>query len=181
MADDYNRNIYSRLEHTCEWINYESKFLSWKNSSRRNVELWVQGPPGCGKSTLAASIIEQLDVDQPAAHFFCNLEDTDRSNFTTILRTLTWQLVLKKPHLADRVYDIYLETAGAKTPVESYKRALTILLKEGEPCYVVIDGLDECRGRYTDFQKALYHISAYAKLLVISRWETWIAQCFPLG
>jgi hypothetical protein len=63
-----------------------------------------------------------------------------------ILRTLTWQLVLKKPHLADGIYNIYLETAGATTPIDSYKRALTSLLKDGEPYSVIIDGLDECRG-----------------------------------
>jgi hypothetical protein len=59
-------------------------------------------------------------------------------------------LLSKKPHLADPVYDIYLETSGATTPVDSYKRALAILLGDGEPCYVVVDGLDECRGKYME-------------------------------
>jgi hypothetical protein len=181
MIDDYNRICDLRLENTCEWINREPKFLAWRNSSRRNVDLWVRGPPGCGKSTLAASIIDQLSVDHPTAYFFCNVEDLDRSDFTRILRTLTWQLLLKKPHLADCIYDIYLETAGAATPIDSYKRALANLLKDGEPCYVVIDGLDECRGKYVDISKAIFHLSLYAKLLIISRWETWIQQCFPLG
>jgi ankyrin repeat protein len=88
---------------------------------------------------------------------------------------------LKKPHLADGIYDIYLETAGAATPIESYKRALASILKDGEPCYIVIDGLDECHGKYSDISKAMFHISSHAKLLVISRWVTWIEQCFPLG
>jgi hypothetical protein len=165
MVDDYDQKQSLRLEHTYKWISQESKFLSWRNNSRRNVELWVRGPPGCGKSTLGTSIIDQLAMDGPTAYFFCNFEDPDRSDLTAIPRTLTWQLVFKKPHLADRVYDIYLETAGATTSVESYKKALTILLKDGEPCYVVIDGLDECRGRYNEIQKASYHISTYAKLL----------------
>ncbi|PMD63001.1 ankyrin [Hyaloscypha bicolor E] len=181
MVDDYNRIRDLRLENTCQWINQESKFLAWRSSSRRNVDLWVRGPPGCSKSTLAASIIDQLSVDQPTAYFFCNVEDPDRSDFTRILKTLTWQLVLKKPHFADGIYDIFLETAGAATPIESYKRALAGILKDGEPCYIVIDGLDECRGKYSDISKAMFHISSHAKLLVISRWMTWIEQCFPLG
>ena len=181
MVDDYNRIRGVRLENTCEWIDQERKYLSWRASSRRNVDLWVRGPPGCGKSTLAASIIDRLSVDRPTAYFFCNTEDPDRSNFTRLLRTLTWQLVLKKPQLADSIYNIYLETAGAVTPMDSYKRALASLLKNGEPCYVIIDGLDECRGDYTEIQKIMFHISSYAKLLVVSRWETWIQQCFPLG
>jgi NACHT domain len=181
VVDDYTRVRHLRLENTCEWINQEPKYLSWKGSSRRNVELWVRGPPGCGKSTLAAAIIEQLSMDRATAYFFCNIEDPDRSNFTGLLRTLTWQLVLKKPHLADGIYNIYLETAGATTPIDSYKRALASLLKDGEPCYVIIDGLDECRGKHTDIQKVLFHISSHAKLLIISRWETWIQQCFHIG
>jgi hypothetical protein len=120
-------------------------------------------------------------MEQPTAYFFCNVEDPDRSDFTRILRTLTWQLIVKKPHLVDGIYDIYLETAGATTPIESYKRALASLLKDGEPCYVIIDGLDECRGKHADISKAIFYISAYAKLLVTSRRETWIQLCFPLG
>ncbi|KAH8782222.1 hypothetical protein F5882DRAFT_439845 [Hyaloscypha sp. PMI_1271] len=181
MVDDYNRIRDLRLANTCQWINQEPKFLAWRSSSCRNAALWLRGPPGCGKSTLAASIIDQLSADQPTAYFFCNVEDPDRSNFTRVLKTLTWQLVLKKPHLADGIYDIYLETAGAATPIESYKRALARILKDGEPCYVVIDGLDECHGKHCDISKAMFHISSHAKLLVVSRWVTWIEQCFPLG
>ncbi|KAE8452345.1 hypothetical protein EG329_001045 [Mollisiaceae sp. DMI_Dod_QoI] len=167
MADDFDRKRLVRLEHSCEWIDQNSKFTSWKKSNRGGF-FWIQGPPGCGKSTLATRVIEQLDSEYPVAYFFCKVEDPYRSNLARVVRTLTWQLLLKKPHLTEDIYNIYLETVATDTPLQAYQRALTLLVKRGDT-YLVIDGLDECHVNSIDLQRALWGAADYAKILISSR------------
>lgn len=80
------------------------------------------------------------------------------------------------------VFRIYTETVGATTPLASYRKALTCLLATGGPCYLVVDGLDECsKENRRLLLGAFLEFMDFAKILIISRWERWIEGILPLG
>jgi hypothetical protein len=60
-AGDYHRykNINrERVPGTCEWFLADQRFRKWRDSNSSNV-LWVSAGPGCGKSVLSRSLIDE--------------------------------------------------------------------------------------------------------------------------
>src|SRR2546423_760491 len=56
-----------RIEHvpepgpgTCEWVFESQNFIQWVGGSPQL--LFIEGPPGCGKSTLAKYVLERLGL-----------------------------------------------------------------------------------------------------------------------
>lgn len=100
----------------------------------------------------------------------------------SIVRTWTWQLLQRKDYLMEDIFQIYNETVGTSTPLASYQKALKRLLTAGEPCYLIVDGLDECdMEARLPLRNVLQEVVNYAKVLVVSRWELWIECGLPLG
>ena len=105
-------------------------FGKWLDGDSYSI-LWLTGPPGCGKSTVATRIIEDLQIRFTVVFFFCSFNDTNRQSLRQLLRTWTWQLLQQRGCLMSSVFRIYSETVGANTPLASYQRALKCLLETG--------------------------------------------------
>ena len=179
--DDLNRIKFNHLQRSCEWIQHDSQFRKWLDGDSDSI-LWLTGPPGCGKSTVATRVIEDLQIRFTVAFFFCSFNDTNRQSLRQLLRTWTWQLLQQRDHLMSTVFRIYSETVGATTPLASYQKALKCLLETGRPYYLIVDGLDECSEEdYLLLRNALREVKHYAKVLVVSRWEGWIDSSLPSG
>ncbi|KAK8171996.1 hypothetical protein BKA80DRAFT_339817 [Phyllosticta citrichinensis] len=65
------------LPNTGEWLLTNPEYASWKSSSSSEI-LWLHGTWGCGKSRLAAVMIEDLEKQRayipqaaPIAYFYC--------------------------------------------------------------------------------------------------------------
>ena len=91
-----------REEGTCMWIFDIPEYIAWRDSSQSGL-LCVQGKDGVGKSTLAASIIQNLESELAASpdytvqYLFCNHnktgDDSDTSQGIVRLEsTLIYQL-----------------------------------------------------------------------------------------
>ena len=64
LASDYRSDkdsISEKVAGTCEWFYEDAKFLQWRNSKESRV-LWVSAGPGCGKSVLSRSLIDERRV-----------------------------------------------------------------------------------------------------------------------
>ena len=98
---------------TGDWLLSDPRFQDWHFS--RNWLLWISGGPGHGKSHLATRIIRHLaDIfpqDQEmlrttVAYFFCRETSSSRQSFSTILRSIAYQIARK-----DLVYAKFLQNA----------------------------------------------------------------------
>jgi hypothetical protein len=47
-----------KIEGTCEWFFTDDKFRHWRDSNASNL-LWLSAGPGCGKSVLSRSLIDE--------------------------------------------------------------------------------------------------------------------------
>ena len=64
LASDYisdKDTISRKVPGTCEWFYKDNRFLDWCDSNTSRL-LWVSAGPGCGKSVLSRSLIDERRV-----------------------------------------------------------------------------------------------------------------------
>lgn len=137
-----------RLEGTCEWIFENPNFLRWSTRSPSRASdqvLCIYGPPGCGKSVLATSIVERFRGKKFTTLFYSfSGMDADRQSTQGLIRTFLWQLLQDSPD--NKRLDIVLNLMQNGPPGISELRDTikkVVSLVPG-PVYFVIDGTDEC-------------------------------------
>lgn len=54
-------SISARVPGTCEWFFEDNRFLKWRDSKHSRL-LWVSAGPGCGKSVLSRSLVDERRV-----------------------------------------------------------------------------------------------------------------------
>ena len=59
--------------------------------------LWLHGPAGCGKTTIAHTIAEQYAGERVAASVFFSRNRAERSEITNFFPTLAYQLAASSP------------------------------------------------------------------------------------
>lgn len=139
-----------KVEGTCGWALQSREYNRWWEGCCNDL-LWVSADPGCGKSVLARSIIDdQVGPLSPGVTIcFFFFKDNDSQNRLDIaLCSVLHQLFSQRPHLlpyaipswekneekvqqeADELWRIF--TAAASADV-SYKTVC------------IFDALDECR------------------------------------
>ncbi|KAM0795732.1 ankyrin repeat-containing domain protein [Usnea florida] len=148
-AEDYDRARYARLEGTCDWILNREEFQAWvaPESFPDAVKiLWIQGPPGSGKTFLTTRIIDYLQPRYPVVHFFCFYNDIRKRQPLEIIRSWVLQLV----NLSDIACDVGKETYREKVSDIATESKIWRLFKrivlQIQHFYFVVDGFDECTG-----------------------------------
>ncbi|KAJ5909138.1 hypothetical protein N7495_001820 [Penicillium taxi] len=99
---EQQKNIIPRREEgTCQWALQSPKYTCWLESKQNDL-LWVSADPGCGKSVLARSIIDDyLEASNPVktiCYFF--FKDNDEQNqLAYALCSVLHQLFSQRPGL----------------------------------------------------------------------------------
>jgi ankyrin repeat domain-containing protein 50 len=153
------------LEGTGQWLLDDEEFQSWESSSETKL-LWVHGKHGCGKSHLAARVINHLETTQahdggPAlSYIYCNPIDASNAARNTgassensamidlcqLIGTLLKQLLGYLP-VSESLPSLERTASlkGDAVPTrEEMKAAIIHALSRLQKAFVVIDGLDEC-------------------------------------
>ncbi|TFY80089.1 hypothetical protein EWM64_g3920 [Hericium alpestre] len=116
--------------------------------------LWLDGPAGTGKSTIAQTTAAWCDaVGYLGASFFCARDLDECSNVQLVFPTIAYQLGLYSVDFRDRVADVL--RADPDIQDSSVSRQLQKLIVEPllavksssafPPCAVIIDALDDCK------------------------------------
>ncbi|OJJ72655.1 hypothetical protein ASPBRDRAFT_548678 [Aspergillus brasiliensis CBS 101740] len=184
-----------------EWLFRHSEFQAWRDSSSSEV-LWIHGIPGCGKSKIAAAVIQHLRLQAskalhplPIIHFFCsrNSAEPERSDAREILRSLIKQLSLcnSKGLMRTPVVEEYrkrLQEAiyyGEAPAALSVERCTELLCELGQsaPIMLIIDALDECDSQerillQQSLEEMRQSCRDLVKIFIASRYEEDIATGF---
>jgi hypothetical protein len=151
---------------TCEWFLTHPKFLEWQESKTSSL-LWLSADPGCGKSVLSKSLVDNeltSTESYTTSYFFFKDDNVDQKSVTNALCALLHQLFSRKANLLKHALPEF-RTNGTKLP-ELFGNLWDILTKaaadpEAGIIVCVLDALDECEelGRYrlVDTLVRFYH------------------------
>ncbi|KAJ7431363.1 hypothetical protein B0H11DRAFT_1762286, partial [Mycena galericulata] len=117
--------------------------------------LWLRGPAGAGKSAIAQSLCQKLEVEgRLGGSFFFKRGHSSRGNANKLFSTIAYQLAVLENH-----YELnFAISQRVERNPSILSRSLALQLQKLiiEPCrqtgipvplVVVIDGLDECEGQ----------------------------------
>uniref|UniRef100_A0A8H7TT66 NACHT domain-containing protein n=1 Tax=Bionectria ochroleuca TaxID=29856 RepID=A0A8H7TT66_BIOOC len=93
------QQLHGSVANAYEWIFQEQSFTRWYNNDGPST-LWINGPPGIGKSTMLRGILEASSSSTPEgssdvnlAYFFCDETDSSRRTTDAILRAFLFLLM----------------------------------------------------------------------------------------
>lgn len=147
---NYEKAQRQRHNDTGKWYLLSSAYLNWK--ARPSSTTWLYGIPGCGKTVLSSTVIEDLitTVDQRALlYFFFDSNDTRKQSFDDMIRSLVCQLYQKQEitrTLLDSLFNSY-QDGQAQPPISKICTTLFEMLREMNEVWIVLDALDECKTR----------------------------------
>lgn len=140
---------------------------AWAKADKPGGRLiWVKGIPGCGKTRLAASVVDTLDVK---LYFFCDTKEEGKREAMAIVRTLLSQLLQLNFGGAALSAAVRMYENGAVPTMTGLKSVLREILHL-TPCQIILDGLDECPGvEREDILELCTDLVEDCSLLVFSR------------
>lgn len=140
-----------RLPSSCEWIVGRDNFRRWRDSVDPRM-YWISAKPATGKSFLSGYIINHLrGSNLDCVFYFFAYNDKLKSTIGAFLRSVAWQMARLYPEILQTVLNIHdKDEQLGKMDYRTIWRKLFIegILKVelGRHMYLVIDGLDECKG-----------------------------------
>jgi ankyrin repeat domain-containing protein 50 len=91
----------TRLEGTCQWVLQHKNFRNWQESKFSSL-LWVSADPGCGKSVLSKSLIDEdlkSTESRVTCYFFFKDDNEKQKSVTSALSALLHQLFSQRKSL----------------------------------------------------------------------------------
>lgn len=152
-SSNYATACKRRQEGTGSWLLQDDRFVNWKTSS--GSSLWLHGIPGCGKTILTATIIDQIrsTPDASVVYFYFDFNDDDKRKVGKCVRSMIVQLARQVPSGIQEARKLYNKCHdGQLRPQEAaLQTLLSHLIQRQTSSYIVFDALDEC----DDYQELL--------------------------
>ncbi|KAJ5372585.1 hypothetical protein N7517_004591 [Penicillium concentricum] len=147
---DFNR---LRVQGTCEWFFNDDKFCKWRDSNTSGL-LWLSAGPGCGKSILSRSLIDErrlsLNVTtSTVCHFFFKDGYEDRMYGVNALCAVLHQLFTRDSSGTLIKLALPAHKNYGKALTRSFSELWNILLACAKSPHAgevicIFDALDEC-------------------------------------
>ncbi|KAF2874799.1 hypothetical protein BDV95DRAFT_299092 [Massariosphaeria phaeospora] len=156
-----------KQEGTCAWVQTISEFQDWMNATRgpgqsdpygkfgSNV-LWIRGSPGTGKTVLASSIVQELQLSISAelgistAYYFFSAEvgneriTAPASAYRAILSQILHQNRDRTPVIDKFSFSNMYSSMQPRASQKDLVGLLQLCAQELGHIYIVLDGVDEC-------------------------------------
>ena len=150
---NYHKALKLRLDDTGTWFTQSTKYTEWKTAPASF--LWLCGKPGCGKTILSASIVDDLllhcadDPGKVTAYFYFDFNDTQKQMPLLMLKSLITQLLsqhFKMPAALEVLFSLC--NNGSRQPhIDELLRTLQQLIPEFPQSFIILDALDESKDR----------------------------------
>ncbi|KAF5724596.1 heterokaryon incompatibility protein het-E-1 [Fusarium mundagurra] len=140
------------LKESYEWILKSEAYQTFIDDASSRV-LWINGPPGKGKTMLLCGIIDELQKNlRPISFFFCqaNVKEEDLSSDIAVLRGLVYVLLEHQPSLISAIRPSYDKQKdrlfNSINSSQLLREILTTMLQDPRlhDTILLVDALDEC-------------------------------------
>jgi Cdc6-like AAA superfamily ATPase len=149
-STNYNKALHQRQKGTGLWLLQSGLFKKWQ--TERQSFLWLHGIPGCGKTILSSTVIEDLKSNFPAQsllYFYFDFTDVDKQTLDNLIRSLISQLYDKRKDTQKLLDSLFssCDNGRCQPTCESLCKVFLQMINHVEEVYLVLDALDECRTR----------------------------------
>jgi hypothetical protein len=151
-STNYNRAKDQRHDGTGRWFTEGQTFRSFKKG--KAPFLWLNGIPGCGKTVLSFSVIEDLRQESSNApavtiYFFFDFNDDRKQTLENAIRSLLWQIAKCTGGSSRELEQLYDSCGNGRDQpsVQTLVQTVNKALHEVKHIRIVLDALDECKTR----------------------------------
>lgn len=150
-SSNYNEALAKRHAGSGRWFLSSWRYKQWKQKPKSL--LWLHGIPGCGKTILSASVLEDLrEFEEPGPiilYFYFDFKDKAKQSLDGMLRSLVAQLYQLSEASQNHFRDAYFahNNGGQQPSTQTLGEMLQKMIKEVKNVKIVLDALDECENR----------------------------------
>ncbi|CUS10696.1 unnamed protein product, partial [Tuber aestivum] len=189
-ATNFSSALAVREPGTGNWLLEAPDYKNWKGGS--GGVFWLHGMPGCGKSVLSATVIEDIQSlcsmsdDCALAYFYFTFSDSQKQNLANMLLSLIGQLLRapSDPVLPDEIMKLYhnSKAIGTSPNIKDLQTVFSCIAKLSKKAFIILDAVDEfpkeTRGSVLSWISELRanHNAQSLSILVTSRPETDIVR-----
>ena len=152
-STNHQKALKLRQADTGLWFLGNEQYAEWKASPSSFI--WLHGIPGCGKTILSSTIIEDVlqhctnDPGKAVAYFYFDFKDRQKQSSEPMIKSLVTQLsqqCIKIPPLLESLF-VSSNNGQRQSSTEALLFALRQMSKEFPATYIILDALDECADR----------------------------------
>ena len=146
-----------QTEGSCRWLTDKQSFQEWVALPTSPRFFWLDGEPATGKSTIAGHVIKFIEeTNGDCAFFFFKHGDSTKSSIAVLLRSLAWQMArvnldVRQELLAMAEQGHFVDKADEGSVWRNLFAARILRLEWRQPCYWILDALDECSNYHSLF------------------------------
>ena len=149
-SSNHNKACQTKQRDTGRWLIESLNYINWKR--QRASFLWLHGIPGCGKTVLCSTIIEDTASTCQAAgrnilaYYYFDFNESKKQTCEGLLRSLVTQLFSHRSESSMTMETLFTKCGeGQREPTcQSLARALRELSEHFDEMYLILDALDEC-------------------------------------
>ena len=138
---------------TGNWFLDSKQFTDWKVLP--NSFIWLHGTPGCGKTILSSTIIQDIKTychsnpTRAVAYFYFDFNDMEKQRPENMIRSIITQLSFKYPSMSQALKSLFSShTNGERQPIAgALITTLHQIIQGLDETFIVLDALDECTDR----------------------------------
>ncbi|ETS80817.1 hypothetical protein PFICI_08346 [Pestalotiopsis fici W106-1] len=177
ISNNLNAALEIRHQGSGQKLIEGEAYVKWRKDA--GSFLWLSGIPGCGKTILASTLIQDLQSNpqssQNLLYYYFDFTDTLKQMFKNAIRSLLTQLYLKSESAKITLHSLYASCKnGWEQPsVSLLCSTFATMVEQAGEIWIVLDALDECPRRYDllDWLRDLRANQKNAHVLVTSRPE----------
>ncbi|KAJ4367429.1 hypothetical protein N0V83_007011 [Neocucurbitaria cava] len=179
-STNYHKANKQRQADTGLWLLGSKQFATWKAEAASR--LWLYGIPGCGKTILSSTVLQNLlehchdSSSRVILYFYFDFNDTEKQDPELMLRSLLCQILqhlINPPESLDALFSSCGNGGRQPTPHETLE-VTQQLMQPFTEVYIILDALDECTQR-SELMDLLGKVAGWqlqnSHLLITSRKE----------
>lgn len=183
QGDQFTRKVINWLSPPDPWINHasalrrhekstgswlldSSHYQNWKASGSGHI--WLHGKPGCGKTVLCSTVIEDLRPRYEGASniglgiFYFSFSDSQKQSYEDLLCSLVVQLGWKEP-AQSMLFQLYDRPNRSLPHAEVLEGILISAIQQFDEVFLLLDALDECAEENEERRNLLEYLNRLAQ------------------